>query len=222
MYQKKYYYQKDPNIPFLFIGTIDNKLLTPLTNYILIHSQPENIRRDGNKFFEGSLWWPFPYSFRYIEYSEVLKNLNHNIVDIDALCQPIFKRVEELCPTFDIFTAEINGVTPHRAIKPHVDHLGDLNNKYWWLGVTRRIHIPIITNQKSIMYSGDTSIHFPVGTIYEFNNTIMHHVENFGNTLRAHLVLDLIPKEYRLDIDYFMKIDNFTPKRHITNFDKFN
>jgi hypothetical protein len=222
MYQRKYYYQKDPTIPFLFIGTIDCKLLSNLANYILTNSQQENIRKDGNKFFEGSLWWPFPFSFRYPEYSELLKKLNHKISIMDVLCQPIFKRVEELCPTFDIFTAELNGINPNGFIKPHIDHVGDLDNKHWWLGVTRRIHVPIITNHKSIMYSNKASIHFPIGTIYEFNNTVMHHVENLGDTIRAHLVLDLIPKAYRLDIDHFMKIDKFTPERHITNFDKFD
>lgn len=54
-----------------------------------------------------------------------------------------------------------------------------------------RIHIPVVTNDKVIMYVGGQPYHFPVGTAWYFDATARHRVENNGNDDRIHLVVDL-------------------------------
>jgi hypothetical protein len=65
------------------------------------------------------------------------------------------------------------------------------------------------------MTSGNETKHLPVGTIYEFHNNLIHRVENKGSSPRVHLVMDLVPKKYKPDLDYFLKKDPAV--RHIAN-----
>lgn len=54
-----------------------------------------------------------------------------------------------------------------------------------------RIHIPIVTDEKVLMYVGGKSYYFPVGTAWYFDATAKHRVENNSNRDRIHLVVDL-------------------------------
>ena len=57
---------------------------------------------------------------------------------------------------------------------------------------TKRIHIPIITNEKCIFTVGDKSMNLKVGEIWLIDNTNMYHsVANNGNNDRVHLIIDV-------------------------------
>lgn len=211
MFEKKYYYIKDDFQPFIFLGDIDLNLVAPVTEYILDTASEKNLRWDKNKSFEGSYWWTFPFCFRFSEYqhkmlgstSEKIVSLNH----LYTLLCPIFERVEQLRPDLEIFYTEINYILPGESIKPHKDNPGGLNSAFWFLGCACRIHVPLCTNDNAIMTSGNEAKHLPVGTVYEFHNNLIHHVKNEGHSPRVHLVMDLVPKKYKLELDYFLKED---------------
>ena len=195
--EKKSYYKKDDNLPFIFLGNIDTSLTQSLGNYIINDSSLSNIRWDGSTPFNGSHWWVFPYCFRYSKYRHYMKT------KIYELACPIFEVVEELRPELEIFYAEINLIPPGKQITPHVDNPEGLDGNRWYLGASCRIHVPLITNKEVIMYSGNQSMNMPEGTVYEFNNNIIHNVDNPSKLARVHLVMDLVPKDYKNDMDYF-------------------
>lgn len=69
-------------------------------------------------------------------------------------------------------------------IAPHIDE-----GKY--CASYRRYHLPIVTNEDVVFYSGDESYNLEEGQLYELQNKQEHSVENNGITNRLHLVLDM-------------------------------
>jgi len=70
-------------------------------------------------------------------------------------------------------------------ILPHYDK-GD------FLKSTRRIHLPITTNEHCTFMVGGEEKHLQVGHLWEINNTGMEHsVHNRGDTHRIHLIIDV-------------------------------
>lgn len=221
VFEKKYYYLKDDTKPFIFLSDIDLELIEPVATYILETASNKNLRWDSNKNFEGSYWWTFPFCFRFTEYrNKMLEGTTGKIVALrelyNMLC-PIFETIETLRPDLEIFYTEINYILPGESIKPHKDNGGGLDARHWFLGGACRIHVPLFTNINAIMTSGNESKHLPVGTIYEFHNNLDHYVVNNGDSPRVHLVIDLVPKNYKPDLDYFLKRDVFVSSAHITN-----
>jgi hypothetical protein len=53
-----------------------------------------------------------------------------------------------------------------------------------------RIHVPVITNPRVVMYLDGESYYFPTGTAWYFDATAYHSVENRGDEDRIHLVAD--------------------------------
>ena len=61
--------------------------------------------------------------------------------------------------------------------------------------LSRRVHIPIITNPDCIFTVGDESINMKEGEIWEMNNDKQEHsVQNNGDTDRVHLIIDWCEK----------------------------
>lgn len=217
---KTQYYKKDDSQPFIFLSDIDTSLIEPLATYCLETRSSDNLRWDGNRSFAGSHWWTFPYCFRYTEYRQVLETSTHyRIEKIKTAYQralPIIEYIESLCSNFEIFYAEINYINSGKSIKPHIDNGDGLDGHHWYLGSSKRLHVPLVTNQEAIMYCGGEKRNLPVGSIYEFHNNLPHWVENKGTTPRIHFVLDLVPKIYKEDIDHFLQIDPFVKSVHIS------
>jgi hypothetical protein len=76
----------------------------------------------------------------------------------------------------------------HKAISPHAD---------WqeYLLVSRRNHIPIITNTNVHFTVGDETKVMKTGEVWEINNSKVHSVVNDGEDDRVHLIIDIIPNE---------------------------
>jgi hypothetical protein len=56
-----------------------------------------------------------------------------------------------------------------------------------------RLHIPLQTNDRTHFYCGNSRINMKVDTVYEvFNIDNIHWVDNFGDTDRIHLVIDVM------------------------------
>lgn len=88
--------------------------------------------------------------------------------------------------------ADVSSLSPQGNVKLHLDNI--------WLHVlSKRYHIPLQTNDKSIMgflVARDKVEleHMPVGAVYEINNTHPHAARNNGSEERWHLIVDVIDK----------------------------
>ena len=219
MFEKKYYYIKDDSRPFIFLDNIDLNIVAPAAEYILSTVSEKNLRWDKNRNFEGSHWWTFPFCFRFSEYQHKMSESTSDKITplkkLYTLLCPIFEKIEQVRPDLEIFYTEINYILPGESIRPHKDNFGGLDASFWFLGCTCRIHVPLFTNDNAIMTSGNETKHLPMGTIYEFHNNLIHYVENKGSSPRAHLVMDLVPKKYKPDLEYFLKKDPAV--RHIAD-----
>jgi hypothetical protein len=56
---------------------------------------------------------------------------------------------------------------------------------------THKIHIPLQTNEKAIMFINDKPFHLRENHAYEVNNIVPHAVENLGTEDRIHLIFEV-------------------------------
>lgn len=84
---------------------------------------------------------------------------------------------------------------PHSEITPHQDNGESLSKCH-------RIHIPVITSDKTSFNVGDESRNMNEGEIWEINNRHIHSVKNEGEQPRTHLIMDyVLPGEHIKDIN---------------------
>lgn len=96
---------------------------------------------------------------------------------------------QEFKPSYFVRTI-MTRLDPQGEIEPHTD--GGMSLKR-----CHRIHLPIITNEKCIFTTGETSLHMRAGEVWEINNRQMHCVKNNGDEPRVHMILDFVqPGEY--------------------------
>ena len=105
------------------------------------------------------------------------------------LAKPI---IEELEKRFDSKVARsmLIRLPAGEKILPHPD------SGHYLMSV-HRCHIPVQTNPDVLFTVGSTTINMKVGQGYEINNSKWHRVENNGTTDRMHLLVDLMPNNYK-------------------------
>lgn len=74
---------------------------------------------------------------------------------------------------------------PGANVPPHVDM------HYYWR-THLRIHIPVITNPGVLFHGGDDIVHMEPGECWLLDSFFRHTVENRGDEIRVHLVLDTV------------------------------
>ena len=85
---------------------------------------------------------------------------------------------------------EIGALLPGVTLGWHID----ANKTNDWHGMCTKLHIPLITNDDcEEMWEGD-AVHMEVGSLYEFNNRVLHTATNQGSATRVHLILALMPR----------------------------
>lgn len=89
---------------------------------------------------------------------------------------------------YQFIQGQISTLMPNEQTEWHIDHC-------WFHTHGNRLHIPIITNDGcEHLWENQTSYHLEVGYLYELNNRVIHTARNRGNTLRTHIILDVIPE----------------------------
>lgn len=73
------------------------------------------------------------------------------------------------------------------SIKPHIDRSPAAQFPH-------KLHIPLMTNEKTFFFVGGKSIIMKEGVIYEVNNRMNHSVINNGHCERVHLIFELFEK----------------------------
>jgi hypothetical protein len=81
------------------------------------------------------------------------------------------------------FQRMLSMVMPGHSIDPHRDHQAP----YWMF----RVHIPLVTNERSRFIVGGHHHHLDVGHAYKVNTEVEHAVENGGDTPRIHFMFDV-------------------------------
>lgn len=99
---------------------------------------------------------------------------------------PIVQQVMQLFPDHVIMRGEMSTLPPRVSVVPHIDD-------GWMHQNSHRVHIPIYTNPLCKQMFETRSYHFSAGGIYEMNNRITHGAFNVGETVRVHLILDILP-----------------------------
>lgn len=102
-----------------------------------------------------------------------------------SAASPIIEFIKDTMPDEKIIRGEVVNLIPNRSLTPHIDI-------YWFHQESRRIHIPIITNDQCFLTFEDRPYHLAVGSIYEMNNRILHSAVNNGLTNRVHVILDVM------------------------------
>ena len=113
--------------------------------------------------------------------------------DLYNLVLPIIGELEELHNGTHgrVFLAKLPA---KKSITAHAD---------WqeYLLVSRRHHIPIITNANVHFTVGGETKAMRAGEVWEINNSKVHSVVNDGEDDRVHLIIDIIPNELFLESD---------------------
>lgn len=111
------------------------------------------------------------------------------LVDI---CQCIIDSLPDEFKGLEKLNSEIATLPPDTIIKLHYD--GKWSHKS-----SRRIHIPIMTNNKCDNTWLNTTLKMEPGKVYEINNRVLHGARNKGDTYRTHIVIDFIDPEIYLN-----------------------
>jgi hypothetical protein len=140
----------------------------------------EEYNRYDNNLITGKL-----ITLPYIV-SSVTNNINslekQGLIDAAQL---ICEQVIKIFPNHTIVRGEIATILPGTYLKMHEDG-------FWFHKKSKRIHVPIYTNDKCKQIIEQRLYHFNEGIIYELNNRIKHSAINSGETSRTHIILDLL------------------------------
>ncbi len=90
-----------------------------------------------------------------------------------------------------VVRSELVVLKANKKVSPHVDGGQMLN-------ISRRCHIPIVTNDNVFFTVFKNRVNMKPGICYEINNGMPHSVENNSELDRVHLILDILPNEYML------------------------
>jgi len=101
---------------------------------------------------------------------------------------PVVDEVLEYMPTLTPIRGEVVNLLPGKELIPHIDI-------YWFHKYSRRIHIPLYTNDSCVQIFEDREQHLDIGSAYEINNRIIHSARNSSNQPRIHIIIDLLSQD---------------------------
>jgi len=143
----------------------------------------------------------FMYQLKELDYGwnlkDNIKSTSPNVFKTEAAnneIKYIYRHLETLVGG-KVVRSEVVNMPPHTRIRTHKD-TSDL------LYLSRRFHIPIITNKNCTFIVEEQRFNLEEGNLYELNNRRFHSVENFGDENRIHLIIDILPNEYTENIEF--------------------
>ena len=118
------------------------------------------------------------------------KTINENLIKlfkpfIDCLLDNLKRKFNYNNPV--IVKLMFVKLLPHSIIKTHID-------RGYILTLSNRIHKPIITNKDVNVIINNKIFYMEPGKIYNFNNTLMHGVNNKSDVERVHCIIDYTDK----------------------------
>jgi hypothetical protein len=129
---------------------------------------------------------------KYESFSDMYsKNIGEDAILLRDHSKFLLDEITKLMPDHVFVKGEISCCFPHSIQRYHIDP------KVFHMHC-RRIHLPLITNEKSFLDVRGKWYHLNVGKLYEFNNMVRHRSLNIGKTSRIHIIVDII-KQSQLD-----------------------
>jgi len=155
------------------------------------------------------------------QYFPVEQNIDKIKYDqLDLLLQnksyKLLEHIMQVFPNYAILKSEISTCMPGMEQGVHIDPR--VFHRF-----SRRVHVPIATNELSFLEINNTRHHLTKYGIYEFNNLKPHRSLNLGNTIRTHIIVDIIDKTWlnkileTEDISVMFKLVKSTLKNNITD-----
>jgi hypothetical protein len=129
----------------------------------------------------------------FISYFELIDDFSNYVPRINEDVDPIL--IEMIMPIIKDMENIYNGkfgriflikLPQESDITPHFD-----DDEYF--NLTRRFHLPIITNEMVDFYVNDEVKNMKEGECWEINNRKIHKVINRSSDERVHLLFDIIP-----------------------------
>ena len=133
--------------------------------------------------------------YEWIKGSPIKTYTNTDFLDVDAK-QNVDYIINDLENKINgkMVRFEIINMDPFSRIRSHKDR-SDIGY------LARRIHIPIITNDRGIFNVDGLPMHMKVGEAYEINNIKWHSVFNKSEYDRVHIIADVFPYEFYVSED---------------------
>lgn len=113
----------------------------------------------------------------------------------------------------------IDLLQPGKQIFEHTDLGVYTNDNFYKCGHQHCIHIPLSTNDQSLVYhrrsihSPEKQRHLGIGNVYAFNNYVHHRVANDGTTDRVHLLFYFDDPQWilkkRMLADFKIKLNHY-------------
>lgn len=167
------------------ISDIDLTLIDRVREKCLqVNWMHEKFTRFEQTLTEGRLC-TLPFLIRSVEQRKYTTE-QEELVNISM---PIVDEVKKHYPDLYPVRGEIVNLLPGKELGMHIDI-------YWFHKHSKRIHVPIQTNEDCFQIFEDREEHLSVGKIYEINNRIMHSARNSGAEHRIHIIIDLMDKEH--------------------------
>lgn len=141
--------------------------------------------------------------------AKVLKARTVSTVDVlaqehaDKLFELLYPVIQPIiAPDEYVPYLDVSSLPAGTSFQLHVDYM-------WMQAMSRRIHIPIKTNTRSVFATLDSKNepvvkHLQVGKIYEVNNFVPHIVSNAGAEDRWHIMFDVLKTE---EFEFLKKTD---------------
>lgn len=104
---------------------------------------------------------------------------------LDQVDEIIDKYIRPDFPDCDPMRVQLAELPPGQIITPHRD-LGIL-------AAIHRLHVPIVTDENVKFIISRQEFYLEPGRLYDLNNVAVHSVENRGNVMRVHLLVDMLP-----------------------------
>lgn len=148
-------------------------------------------------YLDGShgIWFPF-YDGGY-EPLGISRKTDPADMMVVEMCKPLLGHISTAFPGWKFVKGELINCPPNTKQNTHIDPR--LFHRFG-----HRIHIPLLTNASSMLSIRDEGSdamvdhHLFPFRMYTFNNLVLHHSYNAGDTMRIHLVVDIMPGDHWL------------------------
>ena len=180
--------KKDTKWSILELGQFDVSGLEEEISKFDLEWKIDTSRQDNNYTHSNTNMYQICYTdYDWSPGSSIVTNQVNNLKTPKAIKEllDIYNKLEYYYEG-KIIRCEIVKMLKNTKIPKHVDG-GPL------LYYSRRVHVPVITNEKITFTVMDNTIHMKRGGWYEINNQLPHSVNNETDIDRVHIIIDVLP-----------------------------
>ena len=178
------------------IGAVSIKEILPTVLSSVVESITANYNLEDEKYATKEQVF---YDTRRIvarsNYNKKSDQIYSNLDFDDALTEivnPILTEINQVLPTSVPVLMQLATILPSQSLSWHID-------VFLYQQFTNKLHIPLISNPKSFfdVFVKDEYVkrtNMIPGLIYNIDNLSLHRSINNGNSIRTHLIIDMMEK----------------------------